>query len=68
MSILQVRNEVRFDASNIEHRKLFHNFIIEGKWKPGSLKFYLEPQFLTVPDMIKYHLNEYYLALEFGQA
>lgn len=68
MAILVQREVVTFNPFDKVHRKYFMNFMKNGKWDKDAPRFNLDDQFLTVPDMIKYKLTEFYLTEEFQHA
>ena len=65
MSILRQREEIMFDVTNQYHRNLAFEFFKYAKWPIDCPKFYLDPQYLTVPHMIQAYLTNYFLGKEF---
>lgn len=64
MSVLVsvLRERVNFDPSNKKHTELFRNFLVDHKWENGC-PFELEWPYLSIPDMIKDRIINYYLKI-----
>lgn len=50
---------VDFNPSNKKHRAAFLEFKLTGRW-PDSLRFNLDPLYVSVPTMINQKLLDYY--------
>lgn len=61
-----VRPVVRFDVSNVEHRKMFSTFVIERTWAKCPVRFEFPNKFgINLVSMIQQSLLEYYMNNEF---
>lgn len=61
--ILQSMTNVKtsFDASNVEHRKLFSKFIQTNSWKHTNIRFKVELDYVDVPTTITNKLINFYM-------
>ena len=50
---------VDFNPSSKKHRTIFLQFKLSGKW-PSSIRFNLDPLYVSVPTMINQKLLDYY--------
>lgn len=66
MSTLRQREEVKFDVTNPEHRRIAHYFFSNHRWPAEGHKFWLDPQFLSIPHMIQSYVTNYFLSKEFN--
>lgn len=53
---------VSFDATNPQHREIAENFLF--KRMRSTLNFQLEGHYVSIPDMLKDRLLEYFFAQE----
>ncbi len=60
--ILQHPEKITFDPTNKKHRSQFAMFLRSGKWESTvrGCPFKLEWPFLTIPDMCKNKLVQFY--------
>jgi len=58
-------DKITFDPKNIEHRKVYRNFLIDQGWK-NNQQFYLESPFMNVLAMIQSKLLKHYTDEEFA--
>lgn len=66
VSILNI-SKIEFDPRNEIHRKHCLDFL-QGKKLPSSIgNFKLLPPYISVADMMKSKITEYYLAREFNE-
>ncbi len=57
---------VTFDASNSEHRKLFHEIVKYNNFGRSPIRFWLENEHNNLMNQISKDLTDYYLTKEFG--
>lgn len=62
----KVRPEVEFDASNIEHRKLYGIFLKTRSWRHSPIRFITKPSYGIDKGVIDQKLLEYYTNKEFA--
>ena len=69
MSILisAKRPMVRFDVTDLEHRKLYANFMKDRTWGKCPVRFEIEPEWTDLIAMIENKLLKFYFKQEFGQ-
>jgi len=56
------KDPVPFDASNVDHRQWYLNFITNSRWDSNAPRFIVEAPHLTVPTMISAKLLDFYMA------
>lgn len=58
------RPAVMFDATNVEHRKMYAEFLKTRSWGKTPVKFELEPEWADIVSMIEHKMLKYYVNQE----
>jgi hypothetical protein len=64
-SFLLSRPYAIFDATNVEHRREYQNYLKTGTWANCKFQFVLEEPFLDLPNSINDKLVRHYMNIEF---
>ena len=57
------RQRIKFSADDRKHVGQYRNFLVNNKWDVPGCPFELEWPYLTIPDMIKDKIFNYYLKI-----
>ena len=57
------RQRIKFSADDRKHVGYYRNFLVNHKWDVPGCPFELEWPYLTIPDMIKDKIINYYLKI-----
>ena len=57
------RQRVRFNPAEKEHVEAYRNFVVKQKWDSPGCPFELVWPYLSIPDMIKDKIINYYLKI-----
>ena len=60
--LLKVRDKVKFDPSNREHRNAIKAFLKRNAWNDTEFRFSLEPEYHNLIDMCQSMLLDWYLS------
>jgi hypothetical protein len=63
MDVLQ-RNQrplVQFDPANVEHRRLYRQFLKTGTWSKSPVQFTLHEDFLELPHYLNTLMIQWYM-------
>ena len=57
------RQRIRFSPDDKKHVEQYRNFLVNRKWDTLGCPYELEWPYLTIPDMIKDKIINYYLKI-----
>lgn len=58
------RPVVAFDPANVEHRKLYQQFLKTNSWNHSPVRFDMPEKYIELPYYINLVLAQYYMGLD----
>jgi len=66
-TFLLSRPATLFDATNVEHRKAYFEYLVTRTWAGCHFQFVLEEPFLDLPSCINHKMVQHYAGQEFSK-